>query len=328
MPLVSVIIPTYNQQRYLEKALLSVFAQTYKDYELIVVDDGSTTSATENVCKRYKDRLVYLRQNNSGQARARNLGISQSHGEYLAFLDDDDIWLPEKIQKQVSCFTQLNAKNINAGLVYTGHQYITEDDSVINNILYKSSGNNYAKMIFIDFIGTPSSVMVPRSVINDVGLFDENLNNTEDYDLWLRIGKKYDIYSINEFLTKYRKRANSVSKNVALKVFNVDKVLEKILRDDLLMDSATRIKLAKQYKKNAAIRYKNAAYNYLFQKSDAKKFREFIKKGYSVEKSLFDFKVLIFYLFSFFSSDLCKYLRDLKKENDKDIIIDVNNLKF
>jgi glycosyltransferase involved in cell wall biosynthesis len=330
-PTVSVIVPTYNGEKYLEEALVSVFAQTYNNYELIVVDDGSSTSGVADICGKYRDKLRYIRQDNNGQASARNNGIMQCHGEYVAFLDDDDIWLPDKLQKQVSCYARLRDEKINAGLVYTGHQFIDEDYRVISNVLYKSAGNNYRKLLFIDFIGTPSSVMVPRFVLDDVGLFDKTICNTEDYDMWLRIGKKYEIYSVNEILIRYRNVRNSVSKNVSLKIANTNKVIEKNIQDGLLdkeIDEAVKCRLMRRYNTVAAMRYKNSAYEHLILKKDGKKFREFIMKGYSIDRSLFGFKVLAYYLISYVSAALCGHIKNMMKREVENIIIDVNDMKF
>src|SRR3989338_1834678 len=123
-PMVSVLIPTFNGEKYLEDAILSVFAQTYKDYELIIVDDGSKTREVEKICKKYYDRLKYIRQENRGISAARNNGIVNSNGKYIALLDDDDLWAPEKLEKQVKYYEELKRQGRNVGLIYTGHQVI------------------------------------------------------------------------------------------------------------------------------------------------------------------------------------------------------------
>ena len=125
-PMVSVIIPCYNCEKYLEEALQSAFNQTYKNYEVVVVDDGSTSNAVAEICRKYKDKLKYFRQENRGQSAAKNAGIYNSSGTYLAFLDADDVWLSEKLDKQVSYYEEFKKEGRRVWLIYTGIQYITE----------------------------------------------------------------------------------------------------------------------------------------------------------------------------------------------------------
>src|SRR3990170_2838516 len=116
MPKVSVIIPTYNREKYIVETLQSVFAQTFTDYEVIVIDDGSTDN-TADVLRPYLDRIVYIRKPNGGQGSARNVGIKVAKGEYIAFLDSDDLWMPEKLELQVKYLDN----NKDAGLVFTDY---------------------------------------------------------------------------------------------------------------------------------------------------------------------------------------------------------------
>ncbi|OGW78007.1 MAG: hypothetical protein A3C51_01670 [Omnitrophica bacterium RIFCSPHIGHO2_02_FULL_46_20] len=331
-PLVSVIIPYFYEERYLEEALLSVFSQTYKNYEIIVVDDGSATGGAKSICKKYGDKLKYIRQENKGVSAARNNGIANSHGEYIAFLDEDDIWLPDKIEKQVGYFEELKRKNINAGLIYTGQQMIDEDNNVLANGLCKSSGYNYKLLLFGNFIGTPSCVMTTRSVLRDVGLFDEGLLQCQDFDMWIRIAKKYDIYSVNEILTRYRNRQNSLSKDTETRISNCNKIIEKQFEEDAkneIISSELRKNLLLRYKKIAALHWKNAAYASLFQKKDTVAFRKFARKGYAIDKTFFDFKVWIYYILSFLSPQLCVKLRRLKgKQGIRNYVFDVSDSKY
>jgi glycosyltransferase involved in cell wall biosynthesis len=202
--LVSVVIPTYNTSNFLIKAIQSVINQTYKNWELIIVDDGSTDQTRQIVEEFQKkdSRIKYFFQNNKGQGAARNLGIKNASGNYIAFLDSDDEFFENKLERVISHFE----KDKNIGFIYT-------DAIIIGDYLYKKrrseivtpySGGIYIKLLFNNFI-TTSTVIVKREVLQNCGLFDESdlLRNFEDYDLWLRIAKKYKIEYIPEVLTKY-----------------------------------------------------------------------------------------------------------------------------
>jgi glycosyltransferase involved in cell wall biosynthesis len=202
--LVSVVIPTYNTSNFLIKAIQSVINQTYKNWELIIVDDGSTDQTRQIVEEFQKkdSRIKYFFQNNKGQGAARNLGIKNASGNYIAFLDSDDEFFENKLERVISYFK----KDKNIGFIYT-------DAIIIGDYLYKKrrseivtpySGKIYTKLLFNNFI-TTSTVVVKREVLQNCGSFDESdlLRNFEDYDLWLRIAKKYKIEYIPEVLVKY-----------------------------------------------------------------------------------------------------------------------------
>lgn len=337
VPLVSVLISTYNGEKYLDETLHSVFAQTYKNYEVVVIDDGSLTDEVAKICAKYKDKLKYIRQENKGLSLSRNAGIDNSQGEYIAFIDDDDLWLPEKLEKQVAYYEELKTRNIMPGLIYTGLQYISEEGRHQYRCLIRSSGDIYRILIFKNFIGTPSSVMIARSILDDVGLFDEGIKICNDYDLWLRIAGKYKVYSLNEFLTKYRNWAASLSKNIPLITYELHLILEIILASNPGRGLSGGIKnnLTRHYKRDIATRWKNAAYEYLFDRGDAKTFRKYIRNGYQSDSTLFDLRVAIYYILSFFSVSLCQKIKRLKhgekgqgKDKFRDWIDDVEALKY
>ncbi|GIW67075.1 MAG: glycosyl transferase [Candidatus Parcubacteria bacterium] len=205
-PLVSVIIPTYNRANLLPKAINSVINQTYKNWELLIIDDGSkdnTKKIVEEFIKK-DSRIKYFYQENSGQPAAMNLGIKNSNGEYVAFLDDDDEWSPEKLEKQLKEFE----KDKNIALVYTdalivGGELNNKKSSDISKLYF---GYVYKNLLYKNFI-TASSVMIKRKIFNELGLFDENYlikkTQTQDYDMWLRIAKYYKFGYVPEILVKY-----------------------------------------------------------------------------------------------------------------------------
>jgi glycosyltransferase involved in cell wall biosynthesis len=195
-PLVSIIIPTYNRAWIVRDAIDSVLGQTYADFELIVVDDGST-DRTPQILDAYGDRLRVIRQANQGVSAARNRGIGESSGPLIALLDSDDLWLPGKLSVQVDFFRKHPAALI-----------CQTDEIWIRNGLQVNPGKRHRKpsgMIFERSLElclvSPSAVMFRRELIEKVGLFDESLPACEDYDLWLRVGCRFPVHLIGRPLT-------------------------------------------------------------------------------------------------------------------------------
>ena len=191
MPKVSVIIPTYNRARILGEAIDSVLSQRYNDFELIVVDDGST-DGTEELVASYLPRLTYLYQEHQGVSAARNRGIASARGEYLSFLDSDDLWIKDKLSSQIH-FMESHPECL---ICYTDEIWIRKGVRV--NPMKKHK--KYSGMIFEQClplcIVSPSSVLIARTLLDAVGTFDESLEVCEDYDLWLRIAARYPIHFI------------------------------------------------------------------------------------------------------------------------------------
>ncbi|MFC1933566.1 glycosyltransferase [Chloroflexota bacterium] len=201
MPKVSVIIPAHQCSNFLFDAIDSVLAQAYEDYELIVVDDGSTDGTAAAVAK-YGNQVKYIFQQNRGVASARNTGILAGQGEYLAFLDADDVWLPNKLESEVKF---LDAHD-EIGLVYSDYTYFGtrpisktrgfEDVPLMCGCVLK-------KLFWHNPICT-SAVLIRRSCFEKVGLFDESLVHGEDRDMWLRIARCFEIGYIDVPLARYR----------------------------------------------------------------------------------------------------------------------------
>lgn len=226
MSKVSVIIPTYNYAHYIEEAIDSVLAQTYKDYEIIVVDDGSTDN-TKEVVSKYGPKIKYIYQENQGLSAARNTGIKNSNGEYIAILDSDDLWLPWKIEKQMKLFEA----NSGVGLVYSDG-FAFGEEGVFDDFLFEENMNFYRgrvfdKLLLNNFIPCPSA-LVKRDCFNKVGLFDTSLDACEDWDMWLRISLHYEIDYVNEPLVKHREHKGSMQTKVEMMEEADLKVLNKI----------------------------------------------------------------------------------------------------
>lgn len=187
-PIVSVVIPAYNRAHTLPRAIRSVFTQTFGEWEIIVVDDASSDQ-TDQVIKEFSDgRVRYIRhQQNRGPSAARNTGIRAARGVYVAFLDSDDEWLPEKLAYDVSLFDSQDL-----GMVCSG-EIFGESHARLASILSTVHGRVYDRLLAHDFIGSCSGVTVRRIALETLGGFDEQLTNEEDWDLWLRISKVFAI---------------------------------------------------------------------------------------------------------------------------------------
>ena len=211
---VSIIIPTYNYGRFIAEAIESALIQTYRADEIIVVDDGSTDD-TEMRVKRFGERVRYIKQQNSEVSAARNKGIDNSSGDLIAFLDADDTWMPEKIEKQVAKF----AEDAEIGLVHCG---MREFDSTTGATieLHLDGGEGWvAEDIALGekcvITGPGGSIVVRRKVFEDVGGFDTRLKNGEDWEFCLRVARKYKIGFVRELLVDYRNHGVNASKNIA-----------------------------------------------------------------------------------------------------------------
>jgi glycosyltransferase involved in cell wall biosynthesis len=199
-PEVTVVIPTFNRGAVVGRAIGSVLAQTCQDWELIVVDDCST-DGTEQVVKGFSDdRIKYIRhdRNRRGGA-ARNTGIRCARGKYVAFLDDDDEWLPEKLEKELEFFRHSDPE---VGLVYSGMIISDEHGNVLVSRLEMRSGWVHEALLDHNFIGSCSRVTVKKEILDRVAGFDESFVNCQDYDLWLRVAKVSKVACVPHYLVR------------------------------------------------------------------------------------------------------------------------------
>jgi glycosyltransferase involved in cell wall biosynthesis len=251
-PRVSVIIPTYNRAAYLREAIDSVLGQTFVDFELIVVDDGSTDNTKEVVASIEDSRIFYKYQENSGVAAARNTGITISKGEYIAFLDSDDVWLPHNLEIKVRSLDTHPA----AGLVCSD-AYIL--DSHFCHILGRRWHNRelhdwvdikiaikypLQTMLRRGCFITPQACVMRRKVFNLTGYFDESLSTHEDWDLFIRIIQNFPIEILDTPLLKIRRHENSLSANWDKMYFGAINVLNKAISSQIL--SAEELYLIKR----------------------------------------------------------------------------------
>lgn len=209
--LVSVILPTYNCARFLQESVGSILSQTYHPYEIIVVDDGSTDN-TKEVLQTFMPRIKYLPfEQNKGLPKARNIGIQSARGAYIAFIDADDLWFPEKLQTDIEYFTQ----HPDTGMLYSRHLNIDEKGAVFDGTTKNRlpSGDIFLQLFSEQNFIISSSVVARKEVFETTGLFDEQFVNCQDWDMWLRIAFSFKVAGINKPLVKYRHNPHSLSKN-------------------------------------------------------------------------------------------------------------------
>lgn len=211
-PAVDVIVPTYNGMPWLKETIASVLNQSHENFTLYIIDDGSTDNgATEKYVKAIKDpRVIYHRKDNGGQATARNLGIELSSSPYITLLDSDDLWHKDKLKKQL----QVMGKNAEVGLVYAFCRLIDANDKPVGKVVYAARGKLFRYLLGGNRIsGSASMVMVRRSVFDKIGVFKEDFLIGEDWEMWLRIARDYEIDYLPMYLADLRVLDNGMQKN-------------------------------------------------------------------------------------------------------------------
>ena len=213
MPKVTVIIPTYRRPGFLKKAIQSVFDQTFQDFEIIVVDDASGDNTGELIKSINDGRLRYIcHAKNSGGSTARNTGIEAGRGTYIAFLDDDDEWFPRKLELQVKLLDACFGK---VGVIYTGSVLVDADNGkVLRQKTPYYKGNLTRALLTRNIIGTTSSVLIRKECFSEVGGFDGTLPSYQDYDMWIRLSRKFHFEIIKEPLVKYHVHDRKIWSNL------------------------------------------------------------------------------------------------------------------
>lgn len=226
--LVSVVIATYNMAGFLPLALRSALAQTYRNTEVLIIDDGSTDATADAVAPFLADaRVRYLTQENAGQAVAKNRGIRESTGDYVAFLDADDLWAPEKLEAQMPLFAASRA----VGVVCSAFSYIDENGDPLPRVPGKlHRGRVSGPLLISNFVGFGTSV-VRRECFERLGTFNESLGMGIDYDLWLRLSTRYEFDYVERPLLNYREWPGQMSRNWNTRYLNGIEIMKNFLRD-------------------------------------------------------------------------------------------------
>ena len=213
MATVDVIIPAFNAAKYLPVAIESVFSQTFDDWQILLVDDGSTDNTAEVVAPfldRYGSRMTYIKQNNRGLPAARNTAIRASTSEFLALLDADDVWLPCRLSESLNVLQE----RPQAGLAYGLITHIDPEGRLGGTFQGNSrhAEGNIAPHIYMRKVELPCpTITFRRRCLDEVGIFDETMRATEDRDLWLRIALRYEVAFVPKVLAYYRVSPNSMS---------------------------------------------------------------------------------------------------------------------
>ena len=211
MPLVSVIIPVFNGEKTIQETIESVLNQTLTDLELLVINDGSQ-DGTLDIVKRIPDsRIQIFSYPNAGQSTSRNRGIELAKGEYVSFIDADDLWTPDKLEAQLQA---LQAKP-KAGVAYSWTNWIDESSQLLGKGSYNTEqGEVFAKLLLNDFVANGSNVLIRREALTEVGGFDPLVTPAEDWDLWLRLAIRYEFVAVRSPQILYRISPHSASFNV------------------------------------------------------------------------------------------------------------------
>ena len=211
MPNISVIIPAYNAEDTIKETINSVLNQTFTDFELIVINDGSQDLTLELVSSISDPRIRAFSYPNAGPQKSRNRGIAQATGEYVSFLDADDLWTADKLEAQLKALQA----HPQAAVAYSWTDYIEASGQYLRpGPQFNFNGDVYARLLLSDFIGSGSNPLIRTQALQEVGNFDESLPAAQDWEMWLRLAAKYHFVAVPSVQVLYRVSANSWSANV------------------------------------------------------------------------------------------------------------------
>jgi glycosyltransferase involved in cell wall biosynthesis len=247
---VSIVVTCYNYGKYISDCLNSILKQKYQNYEVIIIDDGSTDNTNEMLRTFLENpKIKYFKQENMGQAGAKNNGIKNSSGEFIAFLDADDMWADNMLEKELELFS-----DERVGVVYSTVRFINEKNEDIklkrnSKYLIPRSGNITKYLLFENFV-TFSSSIVRKECLDECGYFDESLKMGIDWDLWLRVSTKYQFSYVDEPLLIYRIHSTQMSKNLEERRNCSDKIMKKFFQQNPNLLSRKVVRKAWSYTYN------------------------------------------------------------------------------
>lgn len=297
MSQVSVIIPTYNRVKLLNNSVASVLSQTYRDFELLVIDDCSTDN-TSDFLSNIADRRVRCIKNtsNKGITATRNIALSNANGKYIAFLDDDDEWMPDKLEKQINLMEN-SSKGL--GCIYTGCNLVDAEDNRFNQTTVPHYRIRILNELLLENFIITSSTLIKADCFETVGMFDESMPFAEDYDMWIRIAQAFDFDFVRSPLVNYRIHRNSISFNNSATITGLERLLTK--HEKLFLKN-------KKAYSNHLLRI-GVAYCYT---GNTREGRKALMK--SLEYYKFDKRVYYNLLLTILGADIFKKLKELKKQ--------------
>ncbi len=230
MPTISIIIPAYNAATTILETIASVQQQTFSDFELIVINDGSTDRTLEVLQSIKDERLQIFSYENGGVSTARNRGISQASGEFIAFLDADDLWTPDKLELQLAALQQ----HLEAGVAYSWTYFVEEKEG--SRFFYPcqpvfSEGNVYPKLLTGDFIYSGSNTLIRKQAIDSVGEFDCAINHCDDWDYWVRLAAQWHFVVVPKYQILYRRSSGAASSKIEMMKRASLMAIEKVFRE-------------------------------------------------------------------------------------------------
>lgn len=210
MPLISVVIPVYNGEKTIRETIKSILNQTFADFELIIINDGSQDSTLKAISTFQDPRIKVFSFLNAGLAASRNRGISLASGDYISFIDADDLWTPDKLEAQIEALKA----NPEVAVAYSWTDYIDESGRFFRQgPHFTFSGDVFARLLLSDFVGNGSNPLIRKEVFTKTGGFDESLNAVEDWDMWLRLAARYEFVAVPYPQILYRQSPSSMSAN-------------------------------------------------------------------------------------------------------------------
>lgn len=305
---VSVIIPTYNRSELLKKAVKSLESQSHQNIEIIIIDDFSTDDTAKVVEEMNDGRIVYLKHDiNKGGSEARNTGIKRATGRFIGFLDSDDQWLPDKLEKQLQLFKD----QPDVGVIYTGVQVVNENNQPTRKIVPAYRGDILPKLFESNCIDTTSSVLVKREVLEQVEGFDAGLPSCQDWDLYIRLAQvtKFDFIKESMVLF-YHHSGERITTNKKSVLNGHLSIFEKYKN------------LAKKQKKSTFHRFILTIWKVVFRTGIVGQNKETIRLSRSIlidgfEDDRISLKFLFYYLSTFLPLKILSYLYTQSKKNNK-----------
>ncbi|WP_373527034.1 glycosyltransferase [Nostoc sp.] len=250
---VSVIIPAYNSEKTIKETIKSVLNQTFTIFELIIINDGSQDSTLDVITQIQDSRIKVFSYPNAGGNVSRNRGLHHAVGEFVSFLDADDLWTPDKLQSQLNSLQE----NVTAKVAYSWTDYINANSKfILSGKRINVNGNIYENLLLSNFLENGSNPLICRKALITLGGFDESLTAAQDWDMWLRLASKFDFICVPSVQILYRISSNSVSCNLVRQEKSCLQVLEKAYKERTSLGDATQRTLKNSWNISLANLYK------------------------------------------------------------------------